>query len=85
MTAHTGKDVEQGELSSITGVSENLHNHCGNQYGISLENWESTYLKTQVHQSLGHIHKGYCVLPQGHFLNYAHFSFIHNSQKLETT
>ena len=32
-----------------------------------------------------HIFKGHSILPQGHLLNYVHSSFIHNSQKLETT
>ena len=33
----------------------------------------------------GHIPKRCPTIPQGHLLNYVHSSFIHNSQKLETT
>ena len=32
-----------------------------------------------------HIPKTCSTMPQGHLVNYAHSSFIHNSQKLETT
>jgi hypothetical protein len=32
---HAGKDVEQGEYSSIAGVNENLYSHLGNQCGGS--------------------------------------------------
>jgi hypothetical protein len=37
--AHAGKDVEQGENSSISGRSINLYNHYGNQFGGFSENW----------------------------------------------
>ena len=33
----------------------------------------------------GHIHQNCSTIPQRHLLNYFHSSFIHNSQKLETT
>ena len=33
VTAHVGKCLEQGELSSIAGDSVNLYNHSGNQSG----------------------------------------------------
>ena len=39
-TAQAGKDVEQGEPSSIAGGSEDLYNHSGNQFGGFSENWE---------------------------------------------
>ena len=32
VTAHAGKDVEQGEHSSVANGSANLHSHFGNQY-----------------------------------------------------
>ena len=35
VTAHAGKDVEQGEYSSIAGGNAKLYNHYGNQYGCS--------------------------------------------------
>jgi hypothetical protein len=35
--------------------------------------------------TLGHIPKRCSTIPQGHLLNYICSSFIHNSQKLETT
>jgi hypothetical protein len=37
VTAHTGKDVEQGKHSSIAGEITNLYNHSGNQFGIFSE------------------------------------------------
>ena len=37
-TAHAGKNVEQGEHSSIAGGSANLYNHSGNQFGGFSEN-----------------------------------------------
>jgi hypothetical protein len=39
-TAHAGKDVQQGEHSSIAGGNVNLYNHFGNQFGGFSENWE---------------------------------------------
>jgi hypothetical protein len=37
MTAHTGKDMKQGE-DSIAGGSINLYSHYRNQYDIASEN-----------------------------------------------
>ena len=37
-TAHAGKDMEQGEHSSIVGGRANLYNHSGNQFGGFSEN-----------------------------------------------
>ena len=47
MIAYAGKDVEQGEYSSIAGGNANFYNHFGNQYDGFSEDWESTYLMTQ--------------------------------------
>jgi hypothetical protein len=38
-----------------------------------------------IYISLGHILIGHTILPNGDLLNYVHYGFIHNSQKLETT
>ena len=35
VTSHTGKDIEQGECSYISGGSANLYSHYENQYGGS--------------------------------------------------
>jgi hypothetical protein len=35
MTTHSGKDVDQGEHSSIVGKSTNLYNDYGKQCGSS--------------------------------------------------
>jgi hypothetical protein len=35
-----GEDVEKEERSSIAGGIASLHNHSGNQYGGSSENWK---------------------------------------------
>ena len=40
VTAHVDKDVEKEEHSSIAGGIANWHNHSGNQYGGSSENWK---------------------------------------------
>ena len=40
VTAHDGKDVEQGEYYSIVDVIANLHNHSGNQSSGFSENWK---------------------------------------------
>jgi hypothetical protein len=34
VTAHNGKDMEQGKYSSISGRDANLYSHFGNQYGV---------------------------------------------------
>ena len=51
---------------------------------VSQQNWKSIYLKTQL-TNLGHILKGYLIIPQGHLFNYVRCSIVHNSQNLETT
>jgi hypothetical protein len=40
VTAHAGKNVEQGEHSYIGGGCVNLYNHFGNQFGGFSGNWE---------------------------------------------
>jgi hypothetical protein len=40
LTAHAGKVVDQRELSSIAGGTENWHNHFGNLFNHFSENWE---------------------------------------------
>ena len=39
VTANAGEDVEKEEHSSIAGGIASWHNHCGNQFGSSSENW----------------------------------------------
>ena len=39
VTADAGKDVENGEHSSIVGGIASLYNHSGYQFGGSSENW----------------------------------------------
>ena len=39
VTADTGKDVEKEEHSSIAGGIASWYNQCGNQFGVSSENW----------------------------------------------
>ena len=57
MIDYVGKDVEQGEHSSIAGGNANLYNHFGNQYGGFSENWESTYLTIQQYHSWAYTQK----------------------------
>jgi hypothetical protein len=47
-TAHAGKDMEQGEHSSIASEYVNWYNHFENQYGVSSENWELICFKIQL-------------------------------------
>ena len=84
MTAHGWEDLKQGEHTYIAGMSANLFNHCGNQYGSSSGNGNQ-FTSRPSSITPGHIPKGHSTLPQGHLLNYFHNSFIHNNQKLETT
>jgi hypothetical protein len=39
VTADAGKDVEKEIYSSIVGGIASLHNHSGNQSGVSSEKW----------------------------------------------
>lgn len=48
MTVHAAEDAEQGEDSSFTDGSTNLHNHFGDKYGSFSEYLESIYLKINI-------------------------------------
>jgi hypothetical protein len=56
-TAHTGKDVEQWEHSSIAGGSSNLYNHSGDQFVTVSEYWKWFYFKTQLYHSSAYTQK----------------------------
>ena len=43
------------------------------------------YTSRSSDTTLGHIPKGYSIIPQGHLLNCVQSSIIHNIQNLETT
>jgi hypothetical protein len=45
VTAYAGREVEQGEHSSIAGRRVILLKHFGNQFSGFIENWEEFYLK----------------------------------------
>jgi hypothetical protein len=53
VTDYAGKDVEQGENSSIAGGSAHLYSHYGNQCGNSSERWELIYPKIHLYYSGG--------------------------------
>jgi hypothetical protein len=74
---YSGKDLEQGEYSSIYDGSVHLYSHCGNQYNGFSKRWDST--STCSYRPLGHIPKGHFILPQAHLLNHAPFFSIHNN------
>jgi len=76
VTAHSGREVEQGEHSSITSRSANLLNHFGNHFSGFSENWEEFYLKRQLYYTWAYTYK---------VLNYVQSSVTHKSKKLETT
>ena len=69
MIDYAGEDVELWEHSSIAGGNANLYKHFRNQYGGFSENWESTYVKTQKHQSWAYT-QGCSTILQGHLFNY---------------
>jgi hypothetical protein len=48
---HVGEGVAKEEHFSIAGGIEKWHNHSGNQFGGSSENWKWFYLKTQQYHS----------------------------------
>ena len=75
------KDVEQEKHSFIDGGSANLYNCFENQFADSSEN----RLDLSPDPSIPLLGRYVNEAPQGHLLNYVHTSFIHNSQKLETT
>ena len=60
IVAHVGKNVEQGEHSSIAGGSANLKKHFGNEFGSFSENREQFYLCS------GTIGEGQERWPDGH-------------------
>jgi hypothetical protein len=72
----------KGKLS-IAGKSANLYNHFGNQFVGFSENWEYFYLNSQLYHFWAYNQK--ILHHSTKTLNYVHSSFIHNSQKLETT
>jgi hypothetical protein len=76
--------VEKEEYTSIAGGSANWYNHFGNQFGGLSENLELSYTRPN-YNTPRYVTKICPTIPQGHLLNYAHCSFIQNSQKLVTT
>jgi hypothetical protein len=66
------------EHLSIAGKSESVYNHCRKKVGK-----QSTSRSSYI--TLGHILKGYFILPQRHLLIHVHCSFIHDIQDVETT
>ena len=77
------KDVEKMDHSSIAGRSTNLYTTMEINVGFLKNVGNQSASRTRC-TTLGHIPKG-DFIPQGHLFNYVHCSFIHNSQKLETT
>lgn len=69
----------KGKHSSTAGRSANLYNHSGSQLGSHSENWEDPAMP-----HLNFYPKD-AQPSQGHLLSYVHNSFVHSSQKLETT
>jgi hypothetical protein len=84
MTAHAGKDVEQGEHSSIAGRSANMSATLEIKMVISQKIWNPS-ISTPSYTTPEYIPKRWSTNPQGLLLNYVHSRFIHNSQKVETT
>lgn len=83
-TAHAGKDGEQGRYSSISGKSKNLNSHNGNSFGScqKIGNQSASRHRYPKDKDTKDNQK---ILWKGPLLNHIHWSFIHNSQNLETT
>lgn len=61
--------LRKGNTPSFLVGMQNLYSHYGNQYSFCSQNWESLYLKIQLHYSFGHIlkdipsyHRGTCTI-----------------------
>ena len=62
----------------------NLHRYYESLCDSFAGKWEKIYPKLRF-ATLGHIAKGYFILPKRYFLNCAHCCSVHKSQKPETT
>lgn len=78
-TPKAGADVEQLERSYITGGNIKRYNHLGKQFGSFL------YLLYHPRIPLSGIKSNKNVCPYKNMDISIHRSFIHSSQKLETT
>jgi hypothetical protein len=81
---YAGKGMEQGAHFFIPGGSANLYNHFGNQFGSFSQNG-IVLPQDPPTPTFGYIHKRCSNILQIHLLSCVYSSFIHNSQKLETT
>jgi hypothetical protein len=77
------EDIEQGEHYSIVGGNVNLYTHLEINLEVAPKT-EYFYLTIQLCHSWSYT-QNYCTIPKENLLNCVHSSFIHNSQKLETT
>jgi hypothetical protein len=83
VTAHTGKDSQQVEDSSIAGGISNCYNLFGNSFDSFSEMMDYFCLKTKLCHSWAHTKKKNAI-SQRHLLKYVYSCFIHNTPKLET-
>ena len=74
-STHAGEYVEQKQHFFTTGGSTSFHSHLGNLYDSFSENWESIYLKIQLHVPRK-IPKGCSIILQGLFLNYVYINLF---------
>ena len=84
-TPHADEAAKPREHTSTTGGSAKMYNLFRNQLSDFSENWKEFYLKNHLYTP-AHIVKMCSIIPYTrHLFNYVRSSFIHNSQKLETT
>ena len=83
MIAYAGKDVEEGEHSSIAGGSANSYNLLEINMAVSQKIGNQPTSRPN-NTNLGHIPKGCSIILQGYLLNYAHSSIICNNKNLKT-
>lgn len=80
MIAHADKDMKKGEHY----YSDDGGNTCRNQFGGFSEHWQYFYLKKQYYYSRAYTQR-FSTIPKRLIVRYVHNSFIHNTQKLETS
>jgi hypothetical protein len=82
VTTFAGQDVEQVKHSSISGGSGNLYSQFLKSIWQFLRKLGLNLPQDQAIPLLGLNPKDSLPIPQRHFLNYVHSSFICNNQKL---
>ena len=84
VTAHAGKDMEQGNTPSLLGEVQTFTASLEVRMIVS-QKTRSYSTSKHSYTTFGHLFKECSITPQGHLFNYAHSSIMCNSKNLETT